>query len=252
MDRRARSRRLPIRARGSPPRSRRGCGLGTRGAACRPGAAGVRARRMGLSAADVALRPRALVPRPETETLVERCIELLRDSAGGGEPRSPRRVLDVGTGTGAIALALADEVENVQVVAIDASADALALARENTEHLGLDVELVHARLGGRAAAGAVRPDRVEPAVRPGFRTRGARARGARLGAARGAAGRGPDGATRARGDRSAATRRRRSSSRSHEEHGERVSDLLESLGYDDVRITRDLAGRDRVVEGKRP
>ena len=90
--------------------------------------------------------PRALVPRPETETLVERCTELLRDSAGGGEPRSPRRVLDVGTGTGAIALALADEVENVQVVAIDASAEALALARENAEHLGLDVELMHARL----------------------------------------------------------------------------------------------------------
>ena len=79
---------------------------------------------------------RALVPRPETETVVEVCVELLRESARC-------RVLDVGTGTGAISLALADEVDGVEVVAMDASFDALELARENAKRTGLSVELVH-------------------------------------------------------------------------------------------------------------
>ena len=82
---------------------------------------------------------RALVPRPETETVVERCLELLR---GVERPR----VLDVGTGTGAIALALADELAGAQVVALDSSEDALDLAGENARRTGLDIELVLADL----------------------------------------------------------------------------------------------------------
>src|SRR5262249_46066548 len=78
---------------------------------------------------------RALVPRPETEVVVERCIELLR---GASAPR----VLDVGTGTGAIALAIADEVPGATVVATDASPEALSLARENAARSGVHVELV--------------------------------------------------------------------------------------------------------------
>ena len=70
--------------------------------------------------------PRALIPRPETEVVVERALEHIR---GIEEPK----VLDVGTGTGAIALAIADEVRDAQVTAIDVSPDALALARENLE-----------------------------------------------------------------------------------------------------------------------
>ncbi len=77
---------------------------------------------------------RALIPRPETETTVERCLALI---AGLAEPR----VVDVGTGTGAIALAIADEHPGAQVTAIDVSEDALALAEENRERTGLDVEL---------------------------------------------------------------------------------------------------------------
>jgi release factor glutamine methyltransferase len=75
---------------------------------------------------------RVLVPRPETEVVVQRCLDLL---AGVSEPA----VLDVGTGSGAIALAIADEHPAARVTAIDVSADALELARENAQATGLDV-----------------------------------------------------------------------------------------------------------------
>ena len=77
---------------------------------------------------------RALVPRPETEIVVERCLVLL---AGRHRPR----VLDVGIGSGAIALAVADEHPGADVTGVDASEEALALARENVERTGLPVEL---------------------------------------------------------------------------------------------------------------
>ncbi|MEP6892767.1 MAG: peptide chain release factor N(5)-glutamine methyltransferase [Gaiellaceae bacterium] len=77
---------------------------------------------------------RALIPRPETEVVVERCLALL---AGQEQPA----VLDVGTGTGAIALAIADEHPGARVTGIDISPDALALAQENVERTGLDVVL---------------------------------------------------------------------------------------------------------------
>jgi release factor glutamine methyltransferase len=89
---------------------------------------------------------RALVPRPETEILVERCLALLAPIA---EPR----VLDLGTGSGAIALAIADEHPGAHIVAVDSSDQALALARENLHRAGLDgrVELVLADLGRPSA-----------------------------------------------------------------------------------------------------
>jgi len=82
---------------------------------------------------------RALVPRPETEIVVERCLALLE---GAEAPR----IADVGTGTGAIALALKQERPDASLVATDASLDALALARENAEANGLDVRFVEADL----------------------------------------------------------------------------------------------------------
>jgi release factor glutamine methyltransferase len=80
---------------------------------------------------DLHVDARVLVPRPETELLVEVGLEL----PGGA------RVVDVGTGSGAVALALKDERPDLDVVATDSSADALAVARWNAAELGLDVEL---------------------------------------------------------------------------------------------------------------
>jgi release factor glutamine methyltransferase len=84
---------------------------------------------------------RALVPRPETEILVEHCLALLQGVAAPS-------IADVGTGTGAIALALAARLPEASVTAIDSSADALALAAENAELNGLGprVELLQGDL----------------------------------------------------------------------------------------------------------
>lgn len=76
---------------------------------------------------------RVLDPRPDTETLVEWALELLA-------PMSSASVVDLGTGSGAIALALKHSRPELQLTAVDASADALAVARANAERLGLPVQ----------------------------------------------------------------------------------------------------------------
>jgi release factor glutamine methyltransferase len=85
---------------------------------------------------DLAVTPDVLVPRPETELLVERCLAAL--PAGGA------RVADLGTGSGAIALALASERPRWTIIATDASPAALAVAAGNARRLGLaNVEFRH-------------------------------------------------------------------------------------------------------------
>ena len=80
----------------------------------------------GFRGIELAVDRRVLVPRPETELLVEVALEL-----------QPTRVLDVGTGSGAIALAVADELPECEVTATDTSPAALEVARANAERLGL-------------------------------------------------------------------------------------------------------------------
>ncbi len=179
---------------------------------------------------------RALIPRPETEVVVERCLMLLRD-----EPAP--RVLDIGAGTGAIALAIADEHPGARVTAVDSSPGALALARENADLLGSSIDLQE---GGLDAASegwdlvVSNPPYVAPqewnSLQPEIRDWEPRT--ALVGA-----GLHEKIARRARthwlvlevGDGQAVG----------------VADSLTSFGYADVTISPDLSGRERVVEGRR-
>jgi release factor glutamine methyltransferase len=196
-------------------------------------------RRLSLTVDD-----RALIPRPETETVVERCLALLR---GVDAPL----VLDVGTGSGAIALAIADEHPGARVTGIDVSEDALSLARENATRTAVEVELHKVdMLAGLPGADwdlvvsnppYVRPDEApglapevvdwEPhvALFEGGHTELLVREAARVLR--------PGGALVLE---------------SFDERAALVADLLERSGFVDVIVTRDLAGRDRVVEGRRP
>ncbi|MGE8386387.1 MAG: peptide chain release factor N(5)-glutamine methyltransferase [Pseudomonas sp.] len=78
---------------------------------------------------DLEVAPHTLIPRPDTELLVETALEL--------QPASPAKVLDLGTGTGAIALALASDCPAWQVTAVDRVDEAVALAERNRQRLGL-------------------------------------------------------------------------------------------------------------------
>jgi release factor glutamine methyltransferase len=191
----------------------------------------------------LAVDRRALIPRPETEILVERCLALLRDVA---EPR----VLDVGVGSGAMALALADERPDARVVAADASADALALARENARRTGLvgRVELVHGRLFAGLAGPfdlvASNPPYVSEAELPSLEpeVRDWEPREALVG----------EGVTEAiaAGAREVlapggAVVLETAGGRAGE-----VAALLQGLGYDGVRVTPDLTGTGRIAEGR--
>jgi release factor glutamine methyltransferase len=82
--------------------------------------------RRGFRHLELQVDPRVLIPRPETELLVELALEL-----------RPSSVLDVGTGSGAVALAIAAELPDCVVSATDTSVSALAVARDNAERLGL-------------------------------------------------------------------------------------------------------------------
>jgi release factor glutamine methyltransferase len=188
---------------------------------------------------------RVLVPRPETEVVVERCLERLR-------PLVLPRVLDVGTGSGAIALAVADEHDGASVVATDISSDALALARENRDRVGLAdrVELVlghlDAHIPGPFDLVVSNPPYVAPedfgALDPEIRLYEPREAVVGVGAHAAIARRSLEVLQRDGwlvfecGDGQASS----------------VGETLRSLGYADVVVTADLAGRDRVVEGRMP
>jgi release factor glutamine methyltransferase len=187
--------------------------------------------------------PRVLVPRSETEIVVERCLARI---VGLEEPR----VLDVGTGSGAIALAIADEHPGAAVSAIDASAGALEVAGANALRAGLTVELRRWDLfaglpGGPWDLVAANPpyvlpeeiESLEPEVREWEPRESLVGVGATEAVARGAVDvLRPGGALVLEIAAFDAGR---------------VATLLRELGYADVTTTRDLAGRERVVEATR-
>jgi release factor glutamine methyltransferase len=187
---------------------------------------------------------RVLVPRPETEVVVDRCLERLRESA-------LPRVLDVGVGSGAIALSLADEHPGVRVVGLDPSKDALAVARDNAVRTGLEsrVELVLGDLGAVEGpfdlvvsnppyVSAEEFDSLQPEIAL-FEPREALIEnGLRDAVARAAAGLLSPGGWLVLecADGQAGV----------------LAGLLASLGYEDVTRSPDLSGRERVVEARRP
>lgn len=185
--------------------------------------------------------PRVLVPRPETEIVVERCLALI---ARVDEPR----VLDVGVGSGAIALAIADEHPGARVTGLDLSPGALEVARVNAARTGLAVDLGIGDIFFGLPPGPwhlvvsnppyVRPEEIErlsPEVRDWEPRAALVADGATEAIAEGARDvLEPGGALVlevADGDAS------------------RVAALVRDLGYAEVAVTNDLTGRERVVEG---
>ena len=188
----------------------------------------------------LAVDPRVLVPRPETEVVVERCLARV---SGLAEPR----ILDVGTGSGAIALALADEHPGARVTGIDVAPGALEVAGANALRTGLGIELREWDLFTGLPAGPwdlvvsnppyVLPEEVET-LESEVREWEPREALVGVGATEAVARGGldviqPGGALVlevAAGD------------------AVRVSSRLAALGYTGVTITQDLAGRDRVVE----
>jgi release factor glutamine methyltransferase len=193
------------------------------------------------------VRPGVFVPRPETEVLVQAVLDGL---AGIEAPV----VVDVGGGNGAVGLAIKDERPDATVYATDLSAEAAALARENAETLGLEMTVMVGDLleplprdlrGGVDAVvsnppyvaaemrGSLPPDvRAEPelAVFGGMDLYG------RLFAQ-------AFGCLRPGGLIAVEIEERMAAS---------VSEGAERAGFEDLSVRRDLAGRDRVVGGRRP
>jgi release factor glutamine methyltransferase len=183
---------------------------------------------------ELSVDPRVLVPRPETELLVEAGLEL---PAGA-------RVADVGTGSGAIALALADERPDLAVTGIDASADALVLARDNARRLGLDVAFLQGDLlvGGPydavlANLPYVREDEELPPEVAFFEPAEALYAGA-------------DGLNVIRRLVSAAGAVPFLALEVGAGQAEAVAALLREAGFTEVERRRDLAGHERVVLGR--
>ena len=186
----------------------------------------------------LAVDPRVLIPRPETELLVEAGLELPEGT----------RVADIGTGSGAVALALKHERADLDVVGVDNSAGALSVARMNSQRLGLAVEWVEGDLLDGVTCDAVlanlpyvAADELLPPEVALYEPQRAL-----LG--------GPDGLDLVRrliaqaGDQPSI--RLIALEIGHTQAGATAA-LLEEAGFGEVERLRDLAGHERVVLGRR-
>jgi release factor glutamine methyltransferase len=204
--------------------------------------------RKGFRRVELLVDRRVLIPRPETELLVELAIEL-----------GASRVLDVGTGSGAIALAVADELEEARVTAIDTSFDAVRVAQSNTERLGL-TDRVDVVLRGPSSLGGSDPgahrfdlllanlpyvsedewEALEPEIRE-YEPREALVPG-------------PTGleaiAALAEELFGLAPRPTVVALEIGAEQADEVTKLIGAAGYEEVEVRSDLAGHDRVVIGR--
>jgi release factor glutamine methyltransferase len=193
--------------------------------------------RRGFRRLELEVDARVLVPRPETEHLVEAALGLPRGAS----------VVDVGTGSGAVALALADERPDLRVTGTDVSADALAVARANGERLRLAVQWREGDLlAGIEAADAVVSNPPYVAV------------GARVPAELGfepvralLAGETGYEVYDRLAPAAAATGARFAAFEVGEGQAPGVAERLRAAGFGAIEVVPDLAGIDRVVVGRR-
>ncbi len=187
---------------------------------------------------DLAVDARALIPRPETEALVDVALEL---PAGA-------RVADVGTGSGPVALALKQERPDLQVTGLDVSAGAIELARFNAERLGLDVRFAQSNLlddGQYDAVLANLPYVKDGEILP--------PNVAWFEPSRALFG-GPDGLDLVRGLLDQVSGRADIKLIALEigyKQGTATAALVGEAGFDEVEIRRDLAGHERDIVGRR-
>ena len=198
--------------------------------------------RKGFRNIELQVDPRVLIPRPETELLVEIAVEL-----------APGSVVDVGTGSGAVALAVADELPDAEVTATDTSADALEIAMANADKLGLErVAFTTGSLPTRGSfdlllanlpyVGEAEWEDLEPEIRD-YEPRKALVPG-------------PSGmeAIQALLSKLAAATdvTRAIALEVGAEQAADTAELLQAAGFERVEARPDLAGIDRVVLGHRP
>ena len=191
--------------------------------------------RKGFRNLELEVDRRVLIPRPETELIVELAV---------AEVPAGARVIDVGTGSGAVALALADERPDLRVTGSDVSADALAVATANGARLGLPVDWV--------AGDGLPPGEWDavvanlPYVRAGERLAPEIARHEPPGALFS----GPEGLDAIRALVARAAGRVAWIALEHgDDQGPAVRAMLRGGGWATVRTAADLAGRERVTAG---